>query len=155
MADFIVKPVLPERLIRAFNKAREHLERNKDKTSVTGTATDHPGFVFVRTSEGLQKIVLQEINYIESLANFSRVHTVDGRQLMVLINLKNLENQLPPESFIRIHKQYLINWQHILVYSTDRVTLAGQLELPVGETYRPLLSGKISAHKVLERKPGK
>lgn len=155
VADFIVKPVMQERLIRAFNKAKDRLESRKETLPPVLIESASDDYIFIRTSEGLQKVMLKDINYIESLANFSRVHTTDGKHFMVLINLKNLESQLPAGSFIRVHKQYIINWPHVTVFNHSSITVAGKLELPVGETYRQALLDKMSVHRILERKPGK
>ena len=154
--DFIVKPVSPQRLFKAFTKAKEYIDLRKSSDLPTpsispeSAATDF----FARTSEGLQKIVLADVAYAESKTNFSLLHLLDGSSRMILVGLKQLELQLEPENFIRIHKNYLANWQLVSFIQPAGITIAGKYQLPIGESFRKAVASKVAAGKMLERKPG-
>ena len=156
VTDFIVKPVSPQRLFKAFTKAKEHIDLRRSSDlpapaiSPGATATDF----FAKTVEGLQKIVLADVAYIESKINFSILHLLDGNSRMILVGLKQLELQLEPENFIRIHKSYVVNWQLVSIIQPAGITIAGKYQLPIGESYRKAVAKKVAAGKMLERKPG-
>jgi DNA-binding LytR/AlgR family response regulator len=71
------------------------------------------------------------------MGNFSRLQTRQQTKHMTLVSLKNIEEQLPPPHFMRVHKQYIINLQHITsIDSAGEVILAGGESIPVGAVYR-------------------
>ena len=148
--DFIRKPVSPERLFRALGKAVEHLKLSAQKTDQAEDNT-----LIVRTSEGINKLQTGSIVYAESKSNYSVLYLIDETSLMVLVGLKHLEEQLPQGRFIRIHKNYLVNWDLAGLIRKESVLLAGKYDLPIGDSYRKEVSDKIASHQALERKPNK
>lgn len=148
--DFIRKPLSPERLFKAVHKATEYLRQQGD---YTGVAED--GILMARTSEGLNKLSIEQIVYAESRANYSMLRLVDGANLLVLIGLKQLEDQLHPARFIRIHRNYLVNWKHTWLIRKDSVMLYGKYEIPIGDSYRKDLTEYIASYPSLERRSGK
>jgi len=150
VVDFIKKPVSPERLFRALGKVLEYLKQQP--RTVDQPAED---ILVVRTSEGINKLLPGSIAYAESKSNYSVLYLLDGTSLMVLIALKQLEEQLPPGHFIRIHKNYLVNWNLMGLIRKDSVLLAGKYEVPIGDSYRKELADRIATHPTLERKTNK
>lgn len=148
--DFIRKPVTPERLFRAAGKALARL-RQSDHTGVLLPDNE----LMIRTSEGLHKLMPASIAYAESRSNYSMLYLLDGTHLMVLIALKQLEEQLPQGLFLRIHKNYLVNWNLAGLIRKESVLLAGVYEVPIGDSYRKELADKIAAHPMLGRRSGR
>lgn len=150
VVDFIRKPVTPERVFRAAGKA---LERVKLLKPAADQSADD--MLIVRTSEGINKLVPNSIAYAESKSNYSLLYLTDDSSLMVLIALKQLEEQLPQGQFLRIHKNYLVNWNLAGLIRKESVLLAGKYEVPIGDSYRRELADKIAAHPSLGRKSNK
>lgn len=148
--DFITKPLRPERLYRALNKAVEFLKGG----GKAPPAADDEVFM-ARTSEGINKLALSSIAYAESKANYSVLHLVNNTSLMVLIGMKQLEEQLPPQRFIRIHKAYIINWALAERIGKESILLAGKYEVPIGDSHRKELAERIAGYPYLERRPEK
>jgi DNA-binding LytR/AlgR family response regulator len=149
-ADFIKKPVSFERLFRALGKALKRLKQAPEMPLQTGTDS-----IMVRTSEGMNKLAPASIVYAESKSNYSLLYLEEGITLMVLITLKHLEEQLPQGQFIRIHKNYLVNWSLAGLIRKDSVLLAGKYELPIGDSHRKELADRIANHPTLIRKASK
>jgi DNA-binding LytR/AlgR family response regulator len=148
--DFIRKPVTPERVFRASGKALERLQRT------AGQTVPVPGEeLVIRTSEGTYKMTPDSIAYAESRSNYSMLYLVDGTHLMVLIALKQLEEQLPQGLFLRIHKNYLVNWNLAGLIRKESVLLDGKYEVPIGDSYRKELADKVAAHPTLGRRTGR
>ena len=147
--DFIKKPASAERVFRAVGKAREFLAQQQSPPVIP--VLDE--VLMVRTSDGLNKITVSNIAYAESMANYSMLHLSDGTGLMVLIGLKQLEEQLPADRFIRIHKNHLINWAHAGIIRKESILVAGKYEVPIGEKHRKELTDKIADYRTLERHP--
>lgn len=148
VADFIVKPVVPSRLLRAVSKAIEHVERNRKQVLPSGPGKEIAQDFYINTSKGLVKVLVKEVAYIESVANYSKIYTIGGKHFLVLANLKSLEAQLPSDIFIRVHRQYIVNKENIKVINPTSVALDGNYEVPLSTTHRP---GLMNAVAVLER----
>jgi two-component system, LytTR family, response regulator len=159
--DFIVKPVSLARLVKAANKAIEYIELKKNIASNNTTAsgdtqppvvapantTDH---FFIKENSDYTRIDIPGLLYIESMGNFSKLHT-QQKKYVVLVGLKNIEPQLPAGDFMRIHKQYIINIQHMVALSSEgEVQLSSGHHVPVGDMYKAALM-EIVNKKVLVR----
>ncbi|RAJ75109.1 DNA-binding LytR/AlgR family response regulator [Chitinophaga dinghuensis] len=147
--DFIPKPLSMERLIKSINKAIEHLDLRKQVQTLTSEQKSDPDFFFIKDSKGYARINYEEVIYMESIGDFSKLHTVDGHTYTALINLKNLILQLPG-FFVRVHKQYLINFNKILSVSNHEIILESGVNIPLSPSYREELLQLIN-HRTLNR----
>ncbi|RZK58651.1 MAG: response regulator transcription factor [Pedobacter sp.] len=148
--DFIVKPATFERLLKASTKAIEYLDLKK---AVTPNSNPLPlpeseDFFFIKETKGFTKLKYNDVIYIESMGDFSRIYTAQNNHI-TLINLKNLERQLPAE-FVRVHKQYVINVNQIATISNYEVLLNHNHAAPISLINRKELVEKI-ASKTLSR----
>lgn len=150
--DFIVKPVTFERLLKAVNKATEYLEL-KRTTSLKEpvAAMENDTYFFIKESNDLVKLAYEQVAYIESMGDFSKIFTIDDKRHITLVSLKNLELQLPPDYFTRIHKQYIINHHHITAISVDEVKIAGKYLVSLSQSLRQELMNKVVNKKVVTR----
>jgi two-component system, LytTR family, response regulator len=139
--DFIVKPVSLARLLKATNKAIEYIELKKKATSNTETIevtpTNTAAYFFIKKDNGFTRIDNANLLYIESMGNFSKLFT-QQKSHVTLISLKNLEGQLNADQFIRVHKQFIINLQHIQSINTvqDEIILSNNDNIPIGASYK-------------------
>ncbi len=150
--DFIVKPATFERLLKAANKAISYLDtkalaENYQQQAITPTLEDE-NYFFIKETKGLTKLNYNEVIYIESMGDFSRIFTVSGNHI-TLVNLKNLEKQLPP-IFQRVHKQYIINLNRIATVTSHEIILEHDVTVPVSVVNRQELLETI-ANKTLAR----
>ena len=148
--DFIRKPLRPERLFRALDKALLHLREKKEAAPLAAAESQ---VLMARTSEGIHKLDVKTIAYAESKANYSILYLSSGAHMMVLIGMKQLEEQLPADRFIRIHKNYLINWQLAERIGKESILLSGKYEVPIGGSFRKELTERIAGYPTLERHP--
>ena len=137
--DYLVKPVPLERFVKACNKAWElHLLRNPNKQTL-GPAEQNP-YIFVNVEYSLVKIVLSDIIYIEGLKDYIRIHVnKSNKPVVTRMNMKAIEDELPPDRFLRIHKSFIVSTDYITSLRRSSVFLQ-ETELPVGEAYRDILA---------------
>ena len=83
------------------------------------------------------------IIYIESAGEYLRLHLADGTKLVTLFRLKNMESALPSDKFVRIHRSFIVNIDHITGYTKGRVFLTGDDYLPIGENYKESFSSVV------------
>jgi DNA-binding LytR/AlgR family response regulator len=154
--DFIVKPATFERIFKATNKAIEYLELKKlvrkepqqqADNSVNEDGDDH---FFFRETKGITKLKYDDVIYIESMGDFSKLFTRNDKHI-VLVGLKNLEKQLPSKIFSRVHKQYIININHITTLTNHEVHLTHNFIVPISASNRQELLEKSIDKKILSR----
>jgi two-component system, LytTR family, response regulator len=134
VVDYLVKPVAINRFIAACNKANDLFQlKNKAETKHDGT---QPDYFFVNADYSLVKVLFRDITWIEGLKDYIKIHLKSGnKSLITRMSLKEIEEQLPHDTFLRIHKSYIISVESITAVRKNNVFI-NELELPVGETYR-------------------
>lgn len=132
VCDYLLKPFRLERFMQAADRAMAQLQQRKP------SAVD---FIFVKTEYRLEKVMLEDVFYIEGMRDYRRVHTREKR-IMTLSTFGELEAVLPAERFCRIHKSYLVALNKISKIEKDHIFI-DQVVLPLSETYRHSFFDKI------------
>lgn len=149
--DFIVKPATFERLLKASTKAIEYLDLKNladiNQNNVMPT-TDSGNYFFIKETKGFTRLNYEDVIYIESMGDFSRLFTAEGKHI-TLVNLKNLEKQLP-SNFARVHKQYIINLNQIATVANNEIMLNHNYSVPLSLANRQELMEKIT-NKTISR----
>jgi DNA-binding LytR/AlgR family response regulator len=146
--DYIVKPVSLVKMQKAANKAMEYLELKthaanyvsaKNDTKEISSRLGNNDHFFIKEDKDYTRIDIAGLLFIESMGNFSKLQTLESKHL-TLVSLKNMESQLPSPGFMRVHKQYVINLQHIVsVNSSGDILLNGGYSIPIGDLYKAAL----------------
>jgi len=154
--DFIVKPATFERILKATNKAIEYIELRKQVNKLPvenlniDDKTDDDDYFFFRETKGITKLKYNDVIYIESMGDFSKLFTRMDKHI-ILVSLKNLEKQLPSKIFSRVHKQYIINVNHIVTLTNHEVHLEHNFLVPISASNRQALLEKSIDKKILSR----
>lgn len=129
VVDYLLKPVSIERFIKACNKAQELFALKNQ------TASSVPEYIFLNVGYSLQKVVLSDIVWIEGLRDYIQIHLKSTpKPVLVRMSVKSIEEQLPGQKFVRIHKSYIVAADSITAIRKNSVFI-GEKELGVGETY--------------------
>lgn len=92
------------------------------------------GFITVWSQRKQTRIEFENLRYIESMSDYVKIHMVDGGELSSKEKISHLEKELP-ESFIRIHRSFIINREKVSSFNREEVIL-GEIELPISRSYR-------------------
>ncbi|SMG10703.1 two component transcriptional regulator, LytTR family [Marivirga sericea] len=105
--DYLVKPYPFDRFLKAVNKAKDRfvLENSNNQESEKNREID---YFFVKSEQKLEKVVINEICYVEAMENYVIIHT-DSQKTISLMTMKSMEEKLPLDQFIRSHKSYIVN----------------------------------------------
>ena len=107
--DYLLKPISYADFLTAANKAFEWFELKRRSVGKPSPAEAGPGSIFVKTEYRLRQIELDKILYIEGLKDYVKIYVEDEpRPVLSLISLKTLEEQLPAERFVRVHRSYIV-----------------------------------------------
>jgi DNA-binding LytR/AlgR family response regulator len=135
VVDYLLKPITFERFLRAVDKVIQRLESKTVTTVVEKPhVTSEQPFVFVKDGTKLVKIVFDDILYVEGLKDYVTIH-MKNQKIVSLQRLKTLEEQLPPDRFIRIHNSFIVALNAIDVIHKSNVQVR-DTQLPIGETYK-------------------
>jgi DNA-binding LytR/AlgR family response regulator len=148
--DFLLKPISLDRFLKAVTKVAGILRVNPSVTDAQNDTLAGWGSFFIRTDAQFVRLHYREVLYIEALKDFTKINTADGRTHLTLVNLKNLEEQLPPGMFVRTHRSYLVNASRIDSVSNLEVKVGGHA-LPLGQTYRERVTERIVNRSLIRR----
>jgi two-component system LytT family response regulator len=126
ITDYLLKPFTFTRFLQAVNKAQDNLNQR--------TSDNPPDFIFVKTENRLEKIMINEIIYIEGMRDYRRVHTTT-KKVMTLQNLSEFERLIPASLVCRVHKSFMVAVSKIESIERSRIKIADQL-IPVSDTYK-------------------
>ena len=101
-------------------------------------ATEEEGndVISVHADRKTHVVKMSNIVYVESAGEYVRLHLSDGTKLVTLFRLKNMESSLQSSQFMRVHRSYIINLNHISGYTKGRVFLSNDDYVPIGENYK-------------------
>ena len=128
--DYLLKPFSLERFVRAVNKITDETDAPPAPATHTGDA-----FLYFRSDRKMVKVMLDEIIYIESLKDYIRIVRTGQQPLVVKQPISIVEEMLPDNLFIRIHRSYIISLKKITAYTQNDVELHG-VEIPIGKLYK-------------------
>jgi DNA-binding LytR/AlgR family response regulator len=128
VVDYLLKPISFPRFLKAVDKAQSYLYARKQELSIT------QDFFFIKCNGKIEKITMNDVLYIEAMANYVIIHTRQKKYITYL-TFSGIEEQLPSHLFIRIHKSYLVAISAIqTIDGTD--VIIGPIRLPLSKNYR-------------------
>ena len=169
--DYLLKPISYDDFISAALKAKEYFElvdalrpsgsvtepaevtKHVVSTSVTEpaevTAQRKIKSIFVKTEYRLQQIDLDRITYIEGLKDYVKIHlSGSSAPILSLMRMKSLEDTLPKDDFIRVHKSFIVRLVAIEAIERNHI-LIGPDRIPIGDTYQPTLYQALSGKALM------
>lgn len=136
VVDYLLKPVSLERFLKACNKAKELFDLRNDKPA----KEEYPDHIFVNVEYTLVKILFSDILFIEGLKDYIKIHLASSaKPVLTKMSLKAMEEKLPNDKFIRIHKSYIVAADKITVIKRDLINI-GAHEIPVSDFYKENLT---------------
>ena len=135
VADYLLKPFDFPRFIQAINKAIGKGRTNEETPAAkSDTVSRSSDFITVKADYKLYKINYDDLLFIEGQHEYVTFHTAQ-RRVTALFALKDLEEILPKDQFVRVHKSYIVSFRHIEDLDKSDVNVAGH-KIPVGSSYR-------------------
>jgi DNA-binding LytR/AlgR family response regulator len=133
VVDYLLKPISFERFYRAAEKAYNQknpstqLAKSQESIPLTG------GYIFVKVENKMVRVELDDILYVEGLKNYVSIYTKTQRIISLQV-MKQLEEILPPNRFVRVHKSYIVALDKIKSIEKQEIQIKEEI-IPVGNTY--------------------
>lgn len=127
VADYLLKPFTFERFVQAVDRVESLLPKKR-------TVARRNNFIFVKTENRLEKVVLREIILIEGMRDYRRIHTL-GKRIMTLQTFTEFERQIPPQIICRVHKSFMVSLDKIDSIEKSGIKIKDRI-IPLSETYK-------------------
>ena len=144
--DYLVKPIAFDRFLKACNKAKEAFELKRLLPIQSLKVNDH---FFIKCDNQIEKVFYQDLLYAEAMLNYVMLHT-SSRKLMVYMTIKSLEEQLPPEIFIKVHKSFIVNISKIKSIEGSILDM-GNEKIAISQNLRERVINEIVKDKMIKR----
>jgi DNA-binding LytR/AlgR family response regulator len=121
--------------------AHSSLHTSAHSSNAQASNAQASAFIYVRVDRKMVKVILADILFVESIRDYVKIVTPQ-QEWLVRQSLSSMEELLPEQDFVRIHRSYIIGKNHVLSYSHDLLQLK-DYELPIGRMYRQDLGKKL------------
>lgn len=148
--DYLVKPASNMRLMKAIEKAKNMAELKRQTPEGEGFKKNTDQSFFIKEKNALVKINYDEVLYIQSLGDFVNIFLANGDKKIVLVSMKNMEQQLSAAVFLRISRTHIVNKNKITALETGMILL-DKLQLPVGKTYNDIVMKAVVGNSAVKR----
>lgn len=126
--DYLLKPFDFDRFSKAIDRVKEY----RKLLNQHGTAEQQ--YLYVKVDYSITKIPLADIKYVEGQDNYLKIHLDNGKYVLVRMSLKTIQEQLPAQDFIRIHRSYIVPFKKVTSMRNKNIYM-GTLELPISGMY--------------------
>jgi len=129
--DYLLKPIPFTVFLKSVNKAKEWFQVKTDFPIENAESA-----LFVKSEGKIVKIRIAEILYVESANEYIKINLDNKEVVTTLKRLKDFEEELPAEQFMRIHRSFIVHTQKVKAVERFRVIMNSNVPIPVGEIYR-------------------
>ena len=142
--DYLLKPIgYPDFLYAAEKACRQYRLRNGQNLPPAEPA---PERFFVRSEYKTMPVEIQSITHIESRSEYLRIYTETPPPIMTLGNMKSIEEKLPPDCFMRVHRSYIVHLQKISSVERNHILINNKIRIPIGDSYKDAFRNYLTLH---------
>lgn len=140
--DYLLKPFAYEEFMKATQKVIslvdlvERCHAAESAVAQNEAESSDMEFISVKADYKTQLVKISDIVYLESAGEYVRLHIEGSHSITTLFRLKNMETSLPSDSFLRVHRSYIVNLKRISSYTKGRIFLDNGEYIPLGENYK-------------------
>lgn len=148
VVDYLLKPITFNRFFKATNKAKElYLLKNHKPENFTQNI--EPNYLFIKCESKYEKILIDEILFVQALQNYVNIHTTKGK-FLTLLPLKIVEEYLDSSQFLRVHKSYLVAISKIDSVESNEISIKNHT-IPVSRNLRENVLEIVVKSKLLSK----
>lgn len=146
--DYLLKPISYQDFLASAGKALNWFEMAEGAGQGGKDAVQPVSAIFVKTDYRLLRLELDDILYIEGLKDYVKIYLQNRPEpVLSLMSMKSLEEQLPSDRFVRVHRSYIIQPSKMSYIERGQVVF-GKARIPVSDTYRQVLHDFLAEHSI-------
>ncbi len=130
--DYLLKPFDYDVFLKSATRAQEWFNIQEKKSTSIGS---NDKFLFIKSEYKVLRINLSEVKYIEGMREYVRIHLTGQKPIMTLISMKKIEEFLPQDKFMRVHRSYIVNLEKITTIERNRIVFDNSTYIPVSGQY--------------------
>lgn len=130
--DYLLKPIEYEDFLFAATKAEDVIKKDSSRKIEVKKVDD---YLFIKSGHRHIRINFNDIKYLESQREYVSINLINGNSVRTLIRLKNIEGILPTGNFMRIHRSFIVNLDHIVTVERNRIIYSESEFIVVSDTY--------------------
>lgn len=142
--DYLLKPIGYPDFLKSATKALRQQELMQQKA---GDYMENDR-LFIRSEGKMIQLIPDDILYIESQSEYIRIFTDQGKAIMALLSMKLMEERLPSDKFMRIHRSYIVNLNKISAVAKGRIIIDRETYLPIGDQYKNSFYSFLEKHSL-------
>ena len=146
--DYLLKPISFDRFFKAVMKAKEHYEHRQPGPAQVHTELKDD-YIFIKADNKLVKLAYNDIVFVEALQNYVAIHTAD-KKFITYLTFKSIEESLPADKFIKVHKSYLVAIAKIASIEGNEI-IAGTHHIPISRNLKDEVMERLLKGKFLKR----
>lgn len=132
VVDYLLKPISFDRFLKAVNKYKSAIQRVDSGERYIRNHNNN--IISIRDNKKIHNLKLEDILYIESLREYIKIHTIHNT-IMVKCALSKIEEYLPLNGFIRIHKSYIVGINKVELFTATFVQI-NKKNIPIGRSFK-------------------
>lgn len=131
-ADYLLKPISFTDFLKSANKVNErYFQQNSSLPEIQ----QNRDYLFIKSEYRVIRINLKDIKYIESKREYVKIFLDGSEPITTLMSIKKLEETLPGNMFIRVHRSFIVNLDKITVVERNRIVFDNKVYIPISENY--------------------
>ncbi len=131
--DYLQKPIGYSDFLKSANKVKSWFDMHHTKSDEVKSNKD---FLFIKSEYKILRINFDDIKYIEGMNEYIKIHLTNSKPAMTLLSMKSIEEQLPVDRFMRVHRSYIVNLTKISVIERSRIIFDEKVYIPISEQYK-------------------
>ena len=147
--DYLVKPIVFSRFFMAINKAKDYHQLLNRPAEVGDDRSGASDYFFVKCGQKFERIYFRDVLYVEALQNYVTIFTLKGKYI-TLLPLKNVEQNLSNQSFIRVHKSFIVAISKIEAIENNEILLQST-RIPISRHYRDQVIDRVVNDKLWKK----
>jgi two-component system, LytTR family, response regulator LytT len=131
--DYLLKPVSYADFLKSANKVKTWFDTHPHKSDEVKSNKE---FLFIKSEYKILRINFDDIEYIEGMSEYIKIHLINSKPVMTLLSMKSVEEQLPEKRFMRVHRSYIVNLERVSLIERNRIVFGGKDYIPVSDQYK-------------------
>ena len=132
-ADYLLKPIAYSEFLNATEKTKNRYFKEDDNVE---TVKNNEQFLFIKSEYKIIRIDFNNIKYIEGMRDYVRIHLDEQKPIMALMGMKKLQEHLPKNKFMRVHRSFIVNLNKITTIERNRIVFNNNVYIPISEQYK-------------------
>lgn len=131
-ADYLLKPISFTDFLRSVNKVNERYFRQNSSLPEIHQSRD---YLFIKSEYRIIRINFKDIKYIESKREYVKIYLEGNEPITSLMSMKKMEETLPDNIFMRVHRSFIVNLDKITIVERNRIVFDNKVYIPISENY--------------------